>query len=174
MSFLPENLTPAFCSLWYARANCGRGDTSQENISHSDGHSILRCRTGWMFLRKTKKPITQSTKNRRERGSRFKMMFYVIGSEDQSRVLLSTAPANRTKGVVEQFGIFVAYRCCVGLFRLHYYGSNIFIQFLCSGVPLCHYYTDNVLCRQGCKTLSLYSEFQKANFNGCRKVLSTC
>ena len=32
------------------------------------------------------------------------MMFYVIGYEDQSRVLLSTAPANRTKGVVEQFG----------------------------------------------------------------------
>ena len=32
------------------------------------------------------------------------MMFYVIGSEDQSRVLLHTAPANRTKGVVEQFG----------------------------------------------------------------------
>ena len=31
-------------------------------------------------------------------------MFYVIGSENQSRVLLSTAPANRTKGVVEQFG----------------------------------------------------------------------
>ena len=27
--------------------------------------------------------------------------------------------------MVEQFGIFVAYRCCVGLLRLHYYGSNI-------------------------------------------------
>ena len=33
--------------------------------------------------------VTQSIRNRRERGSRFKMMFYVIGSEDQSRVLLS-------------------------------------------------------------------------------------
>jgi len=31
-------------------------------------------------------------------------MFYVIGSEIQSRVLLSTTPANRTKGMVEQFG----------------------------------------------------------------------
>ena len=41
------------------------------------------------FWEKQKEPITQSTKNRRERGSRFKMMFYVIGSEDQSRVLLS-------------------------------------------------------------------------------------
>ena len=58
----------------------------------------------WLHLGKQKEPITQSIRNRRERGSRFKMMFYVIGSEDQSRVLLSTAPANRTKGVVEQFG----------------------------------------------------------------------
>ena len=58
----------------------------------------------WLNLGKQKEPITQSIRNRRERGSRFKMMFYVIGSEDQSRVLLHTAPANRTKGVVEQFG----------------------------------------------------------------------
>ena len=157
MSFLPGSLTPALLRSCHRKV-----------ISHSDGHSVVECR------KKQKEPITQSTKNRRERGSRFKMMFYVIGSEDQSRVLLHTAPANRTKGVVEQFGIFVAYRCCVGLLRLHYYGSNIFIQLLCSGVPLCHYYTDNLLCRQGCEALSLYSEFQKANFNGCRKVLSTC
>lgn len=31
---------------------------------------------------KQKEPITQSIRNRRERGSRFKMMFYVIGSEE--------------------------------------------------------------------------------------------
>ena len=58
----------------------------------------------WLHLGKQKEPITQSIRNRRERGSRFKVMFYVIDSEDQSRVLLRTAPANRTKGVVEQFG----------------------------------------------------------------------
>jgi len=39
---------------------------------------------------------------------------------------------------------------------------------LCSGDPLCHYYTDNALCRQGCETFSLYSEFQKAKFNRCK------
>ena len=71
---------------------------------------------------------------------------------------------------MEQFGIFIAYRCCVGLLRLHYYRSNIFIQLLCSGVPLCHYYTDNVLCRQDCEAISLYSEFQKVNFNRYRKI----
>ena len=75
-----------------------RGITSPENISHSDGHSVVGCR------KNKKEPITQSIKNRREHNSRFKVMFYVIGSENQSRVLLSTAPANRTKGVVEQFG----------------------------------------------------------------------
>ena len=55
-------------------------------------------------VEKQKEPITQSIRNRREHNSRFKMMFYVIGSEEQSRVLLHTAAANRTKGVVEQFG----------------------------------------------------------------------
>ncbi|MBO5409428.1 MAG: hypothetical protein J6A61_08555 [Clostridia bacterium] len=55
---------------------------------------------------KTKKPITQSITNRREHSSRFKAMFYVIGFELQRRVLLHTTPANRTKGVVEQFGTF--------------------------------------------------------------------
>ena len=144
MSFLPGSLTPALLRSCHRKV-----------ISHSDGHSVVGCR------RKQKEPITQSTKNRRERGSRFKMMFYVIGSEDQSRVLLHTAPANRTKGMVEQFGIFVAYRCCVGLLRLHYYGSNIFIRLLCSGVPLCHYYTDNVLCRQGCKPSHYIRNFKR-------------
>ena len=148
--------------------------SSQSRISFRRSFNFEDVLLLWLHLGKQKEPITQSIRNRREHSSRFKMMFYVIGSEDQSRVLLRTAPANRTKGVVEQFGIFVAYRCCVGLLRLHYYGSNIFIQFLCSGVPLCHYYTDTVLCRQGCEAISLYSEFQKANFNGCRKVLSTC
>ena len=175
MSFLPENLTPAFCSLWYARANCSRGDTSQENISHSDGHSILGCRTGWMFFRKTKR--ADYTEHQESAGAWLSLQNAVLCNrlwKIKVGFCFLPAPANRTKGVVEQFGIFVAYRCCVGLLRLLYYGSNIFIQLLCSGVPLCHYYTDNVLCRQGCKTLSLYSEFQKANFNGCRKLLSTC
>ena len=95
-------------------------------------------------------------------------MFYVIGSEDQSRVLLHTAPANRTKVMVEQFGISgVPIPCRIK--PTYSIWSNISIQLLCSGVPLCHYYTDNVLCRQGCEALSLYSEFQRAKINGSRK-----
>ena len=149
--------------------------SSQSHIAFGRSFNFEDVLSLWLNLDKQKEPITQSIRNRRERGSRFKMMFYVIGSEDQSRVLLHTAPANRTKGVVEQCGTFgVPIPCRTNPTNYVSIWWNISIQLLCSGVPLCHYYTDNVLCRQGCKTLSLYSEFQKANFNGCRKVLFTC
>ena len=78
--------------------------SSQSHIPFGRSFNFEDVLSLWLDLDKQKEPITQSIRNRRERGSRFKMMFYVIGSEDQSRVLLSTAPANRTKGVVEQFG----------------------------------------------------------------------
>ena len=78
--------------------------SSQSHISFGRSFNFEDVLSLWLHLGKQKEPITQSIRNRRERGSRFKMMFYVIGSEDQSRVLLHTAPANRTKGVVEQFG----------------------------------------------------------------------
>ena len=78
--------------------------SSQSHISFRRSFNFEDVLSLWLVLDKQKEPITQSIRNRRERGSRFKVMFYVIGSEDQSRVLLHTAPANRTKGVVEQFG----------------------------------------------------------------------
>ena len=78
--------------------------SSQSHISFGRSFNFEDVLSLWLDLDKQKEPITQSIRNRREHGSRFKMMFYVIGSEDQSRVLLHTAPANRTKGVVEQFG----------------------------------------------------------------------
>ena len=65
MSFLPGSLTPALLRSCHRKV-----------ISHSDGHLVVGCR------RKQKEPITQSTKNRREHSSRFKVMFYVIGSEN--------------------------------------------------------------------------------------------
>ena len=78
--------------------------SSQSHIPFGRSFNFEDVLSLWLNLDKQKEPITQSIRNRREHGSRFKMMFYVIGSEDQSRVLLHTAPANRTKGVVEQFG----------------------------------------------------------------------
>jgi hypothetical protein len=41
MSFLPENLTPAFRSPWHAE--CG---ASPESISSSDGHEIFKVLRG--------------------------------------------------------------------------------------------------------------------------------
>ena len=75
-----------------------------EHISFRRSFNFEDVLSLWLNLDKQKEPITQSIRNRREHSSRFKVMFYVIGSEDQSRVLLHTAPANRTKGVMEQFG----------------------------------------------------------------------
>lgn len=148
--------------------------SSQSHIPFGRSFNFKDVLSLWLNLDKQKEPITQSIRNRREHGSRFKMMFYVIGSEDQSRVLLHTAPANRTKGMVEQFGIFVAYRCCVGWNRLLYYGSNIFIQLLCRSVPLCHYYTDNVLYRQDCKPPRYIRNYRKRKSTVTEKVLFTC
>ena len=115
MSFLPGSLTPALlCS-------CHR-----KVISHSDGHSVVGCR------RKQKEPITQSTKNRRERGSRFKMMFYVIGSENSksgSAFYSSRQQNQRRSGAVRHF------RCTdtVSDDPTNYVSiwSNISIQLLC-------------------------------------------
>ena len=144
--------------------------SSQSHISFGRSFDFEDVLSLWLNLDKQKEPITQSIRNRREHGSRFKMMFYVIGSEDQSRVLLHTAPANRTKGVVEQFGTSSVPIPC-RMIPTNYVSiwSNISIQLLCSGVPLCHYYTDNVLCRQACKAHSLYSELQRMKINVCRK-----
>ena len=144
--------------------------SSQSHIPFGRSFNFEDVLSLWLVLDKQKEPITQSIRNRRERGSRFKMMFYVIGSEDQSRVLLSTAPANRTKGVVEQFGTSgVPIPCRVK----PTYGGTLVFSCLCSGSPLYHHYTDTSLDRQVSECLSLYSEFQKEVFNGIEKNPST-
>ena len=55
---------------------------------------------------KTKKPITQSITNRREHSSRFKVMFYVIGSEESksgSASYSSRQQNQRRGGAVRHF-----------------------------------------------------------------------
>ena len=138
--------------------------SSQSHISFGRSFNFEDVLSLWLNLDKQKEPITQSIRNRRERSSRFKMMFYVIGSEDQSRVLLHTAPANRTTGVMEQFGTSgVPIPCRMKPTNYVSIWSNISIQLLCSGVPLCHYYTDNALCRQGCKPSHYIRNFKRQN-----------
>ena len=120
--------------------------SSQSHISFGRSFNFEDVLSLWLLLGKQKEPITQSIRNRRERGSRFKMMFYVIGSEDQSRVLLSSCSRQQNQrrgGAVRHF------RCTdtASDEPTNYVSiwSNISIQLLCSGVPLCHYYTDNEL-----------------------------
>ena len=56
--------------------------SSQSHISFRRSFNFEDVLSLWLNLDKQKEPITQSTKNRREHSSRFKVMFYVIGSEN--------------------------------------------------------------------------------------------
>ena len=119
-----------------------------------------------MDVEKTKEPITQSTKNRRERSSRFKVMFYVIGSENSksgSAFYNSRQQNQRRSGAVRHF------RCTDTVSDEPTYGGTLVFSCLCSGSPLCHHYTDTSLIRQDSECLSLYSEFQRPVFNGIEK-----
>ena len=142
MSFLPGSLTPALLRSCHRKV-----------ISHSDGHSVVRCR------RKQKEPITQSIKDRRERGSRFKVMFYVIGSENSKSgsAFYSSCRQNQRRG-----GAVRHFRCADTVSDETDLWWNI-------GIQLYHHYTYTSLIRQVSESLSLYSEFQGAIFNGIRK-----
>ena len=99
-------------------------------------------------------------------------MFYVIGSENSksgSASYSSRQQNQRRGGAVRHFS---EHRIRVGQTRHLSIWSNSLFSCLCNGEPLCHYYTDNVICRQGCKALSLYSEFQKANLQPMQKKFS--
>ena len=113
----------------------------------------------WLNLDKQKEPITQSIRNRREHGSRFKVMFYVIGSENSksgSASYSSRQQNQRRGGAVRHF------RCTDTVSDETDLWWNI-------GIQLCHHYTDTSLIRQVSECLSLYSEFQKAVFDGGQK-----
>lgn len=141
MSFLPGSLTPA------SLRSCHR-----KIISHSDGHSVVGCR-------KQKEPITQSIRNRREHCSRFKVMFYVIGSENSKSgsASYSSRQQNQRRGGAVRY-----FRCADTVSDETDLWWNI-------GIQLCHHYTDTSLIRQDSECLSLYSEFQRAVFNGSGK-----
>ena len=108
---------------------------------------------------KQKEPITQSTKNRREHSSRFKVMFYVIGSENSKSgsAFYSSRQQNQRRG-----GAVRHFRCADTVSDDSDLWWNI-------GIQLYHHYTDTSLIRQVSECLSLYSEFQRAIFNGDRK-----
>jgi len=110
MSFLPGSLTPALLRSCHRKV-----------ISHSDGHSVVGCR------RKQKEPITQNTKNRREHDSRFKVMFYVIGSENsKSGSVFFLLPPTEPPACVEQFGTFRSTESVSGRPDISQYGRTVY------------------------------------------------
>ena len=112
-----------------------------------------------MNVEKQKEPITQSIRNRREHNSRFKVMFYVIGSENSKSgsAFYSSRQQNQRRGGAVRY--FWCTDTASGETDLWW---NI-------GIQLCHHYTDTSLIRQVSECLSLYSEFQRAVFNGIEK-----
>ena len=107
--------------------------SSQSHIPFGRSFNFEDALSLWLNLDKQKEPITQSIRNRRERGSRFKMMFYVIGSEDQSRVLLSSCSRqqNQRRGGAVRYFRSVPMLC--RMIPTNYFSiwSNISIQLLC-------------------------------------------
>ena len=95
---LPEcRSCPCFSAALFRSAF--RESCHRKIISHSDGHSVVN--------RQSKKPIHRDIKNRRERCSRFKMMFYVTALKFKdgtvcSSVLSLTVP----KSIEVQTAVF--------------------------------------------------------------------
>ena len=149
MSFLPGSLTPALLRSYHRKV-----------ISHSDGHSVIGCR-------KTKR--ADYTEHQKSAGAWLSLQSDVLCNrlwKFKVGFCFLPAPANRTKGVVEQFG---ASGMPIPCRMKPTYGGTLVFSCLCSGSPLCHHYTDTSLIRQVSECLSLYSEFQRAVFNGNEK-----
>lgn len=94
------------------------------------------------------------------------MMFYVIGSENSKSGSASYSSRQQNHG---RGGAARHFRCADTVSDETDLWWNIGIQLLCSSNPLYHHYTDTSLIRQDSECLSLYSEFQRAIFNGIRK-----
>ena len=94
-------------------------------------------------------------------------MFYVIGSENSKSgsAFYSSRQQNQRHGGAVRYFRSVPIPCRIK----PTYGGTLVFSCLCSGLPLCHHYTDTSLIRQVSECLSLYSEFQRAIFNGIRK-----
>ena len=106
--------------------------SSQSHISFRRSFNFEDVLSLWLNLDKQKEPITQSIRNRREHSSRFKVMFYVIGSENSksgSASYSSRQQNQRLGGAVQHF------RCTdtVSDEPTNYVSiwSNISIQLLC-------------------------------------------
>ena len=80
--------------------------SSQSHIPFGRSFNFEDVLSLWLNFDKQKEPITQSIRNRREHSSRFKVMFYVIGSENSksgSAAYNSRQQNQRRGGAVRHF-----------------------------------------------------------------------
>ena len=141
MSFLPGSLTPALLRSCHRKV-----------ISHSDGHSVVGCR-------KTKR--ADYTEHQKSAGAWLSLQSDVLCNrlwKFKVGFCFLQLPPTEPKAWWSSSALPV-YRYRVGWTDLWW---NI-------GIQLCHHYTDTSLIRQVSECLSLYSEFQRAVFNGIRK-----
>ena len=144
-----RSITSAFYSLW-----CAYIVASLRRRTY-----LIRTFIQLLDVEKQKEPITQSIRNWRDYSSRFKVKFYVIVSENSkscSAFYSSRQQNQRRCGAVRHF------RCTDNVS----YETDLWWNI---GIQLCHHYTDTSLIRQVSECLSLFSEFQRAIFNGSRK-----
>ena len=97
-------------------------------------------------MTKQKEPITQSTKNRREYRSRFKVMFYVIGSEKSKS---GSAFCNSRQQNQRRDGAVCYFQCTDTVSDesdFHKICLNILIGFLCADTIPRYNYTDSDTC----------------------------
>jgi hypothetical protein len=87
-------------------------------------------------------------------------MFYVIGSENSKSGSASYNSRQQNQG---RGGAVRHFRCADTVSDKTDLWWNI-------GIQLYHHYTDTSLIRQDSEYRSLYSKFQRVNFNGIRKI----
>ena len=118
--------------------------SSQSHIPFGRSFNFEDVLSLWLNLDKQKEPITQSIRNRLERGSRFKMMFYVIGSEESKSgsASYSSRQQNQRRGGAVRY-----FRCTDTVSDETDYLSiclNISIQLLC----MCGYIFHGIIIQE--------------------------
>ena len=109
--------------------------SSQSHISFGRSFNFEDVVLLRLSLKKQKEPITQSIRNRREHCSRFKVMFYVIGSENSksgSAFYSSRQQNQRRGGAVRRFS---KHRIRVGQTR-HFsiWSNSLFSCYVCADI----------------------------------------
>ena len=144
MSFLPGNLTPALLRSYRRKVV----SPFRRSFNFEIGICFMGVAPCQIFCENKKADYAEHHKLA---GAWLSLQSDVLCNRllIQSRVLLRTAPANRTNGVMEQFGTSgVPIPCRMNRLIMSQYGRTFLFSCLCGGIPTCQYYTDETPSRQ--------------------------